>query len=124
MPRRDKLKIALVGLTFPFRGGISHYTTLLCRSLLRKHEVRFYSLYRQYPSLLFPGKTQTDESDAPFEVPHRPCVDSINPYTWLATAVRIVKYKPDVILVMNSIYSDEITQLTLELGITAELVSV
>jgi glycosyltransferase involved in cell wall biosynthesis len=96
--RRDKLRIALVGLTFPFRGGISHYTTLLCRALLRKHEVRFYALYRQYPKLLFPGKTQIDESDAPFQVPHLSCIDSINPYTWLATAVRIIKYKPDVIL--------------------------
>lgn len=98
MAVRDKLRIALVGLTFPFRGGISHYTTLLCRALLRKHEVRFYALYRQYPRLLFPGKTQTDRSDAPFQVPHQSCIDSINPYTWLATAVRIARYKPDVIL--------------------------
>ena len=98
MARRDKLRIALVGLTFPFRGGIAHYTTLLCRALLRKHEVRFYALYRQYPQLLFPGKTQIDESDAPLQVPHLSCIDSINPFTWLATAARIVKYKPDVIL--------------------------
>jgi glycosyltransferase involved in cell wall biosynthesis len=96
--RRDKLRIALVGLTFPFRGGISHYTTLLCRALSRKHEVRFYALYRQYPRLLFPGQTQTDRSSAPFEVPHLACIDSINPYTWLATAIRIARYKPDVIL--------------------------
>ncbi len=98
MARRDKLRVALVGLTFPFRGGISHYTTLLCRALLRKHEVRFYALNRQYPRLLFPGKTQIDRSDVPFQVPHQACIDSINPYTWLATAVRIARYRPDVIL--------------------------
>ena len=57
-----KLKIALVGLTYPFRGGISHYTTRLCRALSTRHDVRLYALYRQYPKLLFPGKTQIDVS--------------------------------------------------------------
>lgn len=92
------LKIALVGLTHPFRGGISHYTTLLCRALRARHDVRFYALYRQYPRLLFPGKTQIDGSDAAFEVPHLACIDSVNPYTWVATAVRIARYGPDIIL--------------------------
>ena len=98
MTDRRKLKIALVGLTYPFRGGISHYTTLLYRSLADKHDVRFYALYRQYPKLLFPGKTQYDESAVPFEVPHEACIDSINPFTWLLTARRIMRFKPDLIL--------------------------
>jgi glycosyltransferase involved in cell wall biosynthesis len=92
------LRIALVGLTHPFRGGISHYTTLLCRALQARHDVRFYALYRQYPRLFFPGKTQIDRSDASFKVPHLACIDSINPYTWVATAVRIARYRPDIIL--------------------------
>jgi glycosyltransferase involved in cell wall biosynthesis len=92
------LKIALVGLTHPFRGGISHYTTLLCRALMDRHDVRFYALYRQYPRLLFPGKTQIDESNASLEVPHLACIDSINPYTWLATGLRIARYRPDLIV--------------------------
>jgi glycosyltransferase involved in cell wall biosynthesis len=93
-----QLKIALVGLTHPFRGGISHYTTLLCRALRTRHDVRFYALYRQYPNLLFPGKTQIDRSKVSLEVAHQACVDSVNPYTWVATAVRIARYRPDVIL--------------------------
>jgi len=92
------LRIAVVGLTHPFRGGISHYTTLLYRSLALKHDVRFYALYRQYPKLLFPGKTQYDESEASIEVPHEACIDSINPFTWFLTARRIMRYKPDLIL--------------------------
>jgi glycosyltransferase involved in cell wall biosynthesis len=93
-----RLRIALVGPTYPFRGGISHYTTLLCRALARKHDVRFYALRRQYPRLLFPGKTQIDRSNVALRVPHRACVDSVNPYTWLATAVRILRFRPDVVL--------------------------
>jgi len=96
--RGDRLRIALVGLTFPFRGGISHYTTLLCRALRRRHDVQFYALYRQYPSLLFPGKTQFDESDASFDIEHDACIDSINPFTWLSTARKIRRQRPDVVL--------------------------
>jgi len=93
-----KLKIALVGLTYPFRGGISHYTTLLFRALSARHDVRLYALYRQYPKLLFPGKTQIDLSNESLQVPHQACIDSINPYTWVATAVRVARYRPDLVL--------------------------
>jgi glycosyltransferase involved in cell wall biosynthesis len=93
-----RLRIALVGLTHPFRGGIAHYTTLLCRALATRHDVAFYALYRQYPRLLFPGTTQTDRSRTAISVPHLACIDAINPYTWLATAVRIVRYRPDLLL--------------------------
>ena len=50
------MKIVLVGPTHPFRGGISHYTTLLCQALMTRHDVRFFSLSRQYPELLFPTR--------------------------------------------------------------------
>jgi len=72
-----QLELALVGLTHPFRGGISHYTTLLCRALRERHAVRFYALSRQYPRLLFPGKTQIDESDRSFRIDHERAIDSI-----------------------------------------------
>jgi glycosyltransferase involved in cell wall biosynthesis len=93
-----RLRIALVGLTHPFRGGIAHYTTLLCRELRRKHDVRFFALSRQYPGFLFPGKTQIDDSDASLQVPHEATIDSINPFTWISTAVKIARYKPDLIV--------------------------
>ncbi|MEE9150118.1 MAG: glycosyl transferase family 1, partial [Candidatus Tectomicrobia bacterium] len=63
------MKIALVGLTHPFRGGIAHYTTLLCQALQHRHEVRFFALRRQYPTFLFPGTTQKDASQRPVTVP-------------------------------------------------------
>lgn len=93
-----RLRIALVGLTHPFRGGIAHYTTLLCRELRRRHDVRFFALSRQYPGFLFPGKTQIDESEASLQVPHEATIDSINPFSWLSTAVKIARYSPDLIV--------------------------
>lgn len=92
------MRIALVGLTHPFRGGISHYTTLLAQALRTRHEVRFFALSRQYPSLLFPGKTQIDESEASLEVEHEACLDSVNPITWWTTGRKIAKWKPDLVI--------------------------
>jgi len=92
------MKIALVGLTHPFRGGISHYTTLLCRELMRRHEVRLFALSRQYPRLLFPGTTQRDESAVPLQVPNEPCLDSIQPLSWWRTARRIREFGPRLVL--------------------------
>jgi glycosyltransferase involved in cell wall biosynthesis len=92
------MRVALVGLTHPFRGGISHYTTLLCRALLERHAVRFYALSRQYPGLWFPGRTQRDESETPLRVPHEACLDSVNPLSWIATARRIRRFAPELLL--------------------------
>jgi glycosyltransferase involved in cell wall biosynthesis len=92
------VKIALVGLTYPFRGGIAHYTTLLAGALGRRHEVRFYSLSRQYPVLLFPGTTQRDDSLQALRVPNEPTLDSINPLSWWGTARRIRAFGPRLVL--------------------------
>jgi glycosyltransferase involved in cell wall biosynthesis len=96
MSGAERLDIALIGLTHPFRGGIAHYTTRLYRALAEKHNVQFYALSRQYPKLLFPGKTQIDESEAAWVAPHDACIDSINPVTWITTAKSIARQKPQL----------------------------
>ena len=92
------MRIAIVGLTHPFRGGISHYTTLLCRALQERHTVRLFALNRQYPKIFFPGRTQLDVSQTPLRMPHEPCVDSINPLSWFITFTKIRRFKPDFIV--------------------------
>ncbi len=92
------MRLALVGLTHPFRGGIAHYTTLLCEALRRRHDVRFYALSRQYPELLFPGKTQIDHSDSGLAVQHEASIDSIAPWTWVTTARRIREFAPELVI--------------------------
>ena len=51
-----------VGPACPFHGGIAHYTTLLASHLSARHETRLYSFERQYPAMLFPGRSQIDPS--------------------------------------------------------------
>ncbi len=93
------MNICLLGPTYPFRGGIAHYNTLLYLELKRKHKVHLISLSRQYPSFLFPGKTQYDTSKRHIEVENLPMVDSINPWTWLKSALHIYRLKPDLLVI-------------------------
>jgi glycosyltransferase involved in cell wall biosynthesis len=92
------MKFVVIGPTFPFRGGISHYTTLLVRHLRQQHEVCFYSYRRHYPRLLFPGNTSADPSASTLYEPCERTIDTLNPLTWWLTARRIVKDQPDILL--------------------------
>jgi glycosyltransferase involved in cell wall biosynthesis len=80
------------------RGGIAQFNALLARELAKDHTVDFYSFTRQYPSLLFPGKTQIESGADPAPVGARAMVDSIAPWTWRRTADAIARAKTDVIL--------------------------
>ena len=92
--------IAVLGLTYPFRGGIAHYSTILVRELRRTYrEVRFFALSRQYPAILFPGKTQYDDSKTPIVEEHEAIIDSINPLTWIRTAWRLKREAPDLVVI-------------------------
>jgi glycosyltransferase involved in cell wall biosynthesis len=91
------MKIDIVGPSYPFRGGISHYSTLLFKHLKKTHAVKFYSFKRQYPHFLFPGKTDKDNSRAPLrDAEIEPCLDSMNPFTWFNVARKMVRDKPDL----------------------------
>lgn len=90
------MKILLIGPTYPFRGGIAHYTTLLCRALREDHEVKFISFKRQYPRLFFPGKTDQDISKHPLRVDNvNYMIDPLNPLSWLATVRLITEFQPE-----------------------------
>ena len=91
--------IAVLGLSYPFRGGIAHYSTLLVRELRKKYPIRFITLLRQYPHLLFPGKTQYDDSNEPLYEENEPRIDSINPLTWIRTAFTLQKAQVDFVIV-------------------------
>ena len=76
------MKLCIVGPAYPFRGGIAHHTTLLCRHLAERHEVEAVSFKRLYPSFLFPGKSQF-EPDAAREPVAVRLIDSMNPRSWV-----------------------------------------
>ncbi len=93
-----RLRIVLVGTAYPLRGGIAHYVGLLWKYLSRKHDVSIVTFSRQYPKILFPGKTQDESGDAGIPVESAQWIDSINPWTWIRTGFRIRAQHPDLLV--------------------------
>ncbi len=93
-------KIILLGTTWPFRGGgIATFNERLAKALIENgDEVIIYTFSLQYPSFLFPGKTQMSDQPAPEGLDIRIKVNSINPFNWLKIGREIKRLKPDVLL--------------------------
>ncbi len=94
------MKIVVFGLTYPFRGGISHFTTALFHALSKRHDVQLISFYKLYPDFLFPGKNQLDVGEGAFKASTLAEISSMNPITWLKILPAIKRQKPDLILFM------------------------
>ncbi len=94
-------KIILLGTTWPFRGGgISTFNERLTKALINAgDEVIIYTFSLQYPSFLFPGKTQLSDQPAPEGLEIRIKVNSVNPFNWIAVGREIKQLKPDLLLV-------------------------
>ncbi len=93
------MKICLIGPTYPFRGGISHYTTLLFRYLKKQHQTTFIAFKRQYPQWLFPGATDRDPSQKPiFDDGVVYLLDSLNPWSWIKVARKVRLVNPQLVI--------------------------
>ena len=92
------MKITILSTTYPFRGGIAHFNGLLYRELVRENDVDVITFSRQYPSLLFPGKSQLEQDDSLEEIPSLQIVDSINPFNWIKVGLEIKKSSPDLLI--------------------------
>ena len=93
------MRIAILSCFYPFRGGISQFNTYLLKELSKKHTVKAFNFKRQYPGILFPGKTQkvaADDSALPVE--SQALLDTANPFTYIRTAKAIAAFRPDVLL--------------------------
>ena len=97
--QKPKRRFCLIGPSYPYRGGISHYNTRLAIELAERYDVHSVNFSRLYPDFLFPGKTQYDESGSPLEAPSVRLVDSINPFTWIRAGFHVARKRPDVVLV-------------------------
>ena len=95
------MKIVLVGTAYPMRGGIAQYNSILFKYLSEENDVKMFSFKRQYPEIFFPGKTQYETGKPAFKIPEDKntiSVDSINPFNWFFTALKIRKEKPDLLI--------------------------
>jgi len=92
------MRVSLVGPTFPYRGGISHFTALLARAFSASHEVQVINFSRLYPGFLFPGRTQFEEGEPPVPVTSLRLVDSVNPLTWPRAARAVTGFGADLVV--------------------------
>ncbi len=92
------MNIVLIGTAYPLRGGIAHYVGLLWKYLSPRHDVRIVTFSRQYPGILFPGKSQDESGDAGVPVESVQWIDSINPFNWIRTGFRVRALRPDLIV--------------------------
>lgn len=94
------MRLALIGPVYPYRGGIAHYTTMLCEALrARGHAILMVSFKRQYPQWLFPGKNDRDPSAWQVRVKDAHYwIDSLNPLSWLQAWHRIRREEPEAIV--------------------------
>ena len=93
------MKIAMIGPVHPYKGGIAHYTDLLCRALREDgNEVQLYSFKFQYPKLLY-KKPQKDMKSSGFGTNDADfCIHTLHPFNWIKVAGRIKKQKPELII--------------------------
>jgi len=93
-------KNIILGPAFPLRGGIANFNNALCKAFVAEGvDSQIYSFSMQYPSFLFPGKTQFEEGEEPEEFTIKTIINSINPLNWWKVAKEIRKENPDYIII-------------------------
>ncbi|MDP4231051.1 MAG: glycosyltransferase [Bacteroidota bacterium] len=93
------MKIVIIGTAYPLRGGIAHYISLLHDSLQSHgHDVHVVTFSRQYPKMLFPGKSQEEKGDAGKPLDTLQIIDSINPASWRNAGKVVGNLEPDMII--------------------------
>lgn len=93
------MKIVILGPAHPYRGGLATIMHTMAREYQsRGHDVMIYTFTVQYPSLLFPGKTQFTDSPAPEDLRIERVVSTVNPFNWIKAGLRLKRERPDIIL--------------------------
>ena len=93
------MKIIIIGPAHPYRGGIAAFTDRLAAEFVAEDaDVELYTFTLQYPSFLFPGKTQYSDAPAPENIKIYRKINSINPITWIKTAKEIKAKNPDIVI--------------------------
>ncbi|MBF8963152.1 glycosyltransferase [Pontibacter sp. FD36] len=93
-------RIVIVGPAHPLRGGgMSTFNERLAMAFQEAgDEVEIVSFSLQYPSFLFPGKSQFTSEPAPKGITIKALINSVNPISWVRTGNYISSQKPDLII--------------------------
>lgn len=96
-----KQKVIIIGSAWPLRGGgIATFNERLARQFQSEgDDVTIYSFSLQYPSLLFPGKSQYGNEPKPKDLTIKSVINSINPFNWIKVGKKLQKEHADLIIV-------------------------
>ena len=93
-------RIIIIGPAYPLRGGLATFDQRLAKEFLaRGFDCSIYSFSLQYPSFLFPGKTQYSTEGAPAGLKIFTKINSINPFNWIKVGYELKKIRPDILVV-------------------------
>ena len=93
-------KVIIIGPAHPYRGGIANFNNSLADAFFKNgDDIEILSFKLQYPSFLFPGKTQFESSDPPKNIKIKSIINSINPFNWFNIAREINRKNPDFVII-------------------------
>ena len=93
------MKIVILGPAYPYRGGLASIMHTMAREYQQRgHEVKIYTFSVQYPSILFPGKTQYVDGPAPADLHIERVMNTVNPLNWISLGLRLKRERPDMVL--------------------------
>jgi glycosyltransferase involved in cell wall biosynthesis len=93
-------KVIIIGPAHPLRGGLASFNQRLAKEFIGQgDDCSIYSFSLQYPSFLFPGKTQFTTEPAPKDIHIHSVINSVSPFNWMRVGNMIRKERPDLIVV-------------------------
>jgi glycosyltransferase involved in cell wall biosynthesis len=93
-------QVLIIGPAYPLRGGLATFDQRLCEQFIQEgFQCSIISFSLQYPSFLFPGKTQFSTEEPPSGITIYSLINSINPFNWVMVGKKLCKWKPDLIVV-------------------------
>jgi glycosyltransferase involved in cell wall biosynthesis len=94
-------KVVIIGPAYPLRGGgMATFNERLARQFMTQgFDTSIYTFSLQYPSFLFPGKTQYSEEASPKNLDIKVRINSIFPPNWISVGNELKNLRPDIIVV-------------------------
>lgn len=93
------MQVVILGTAWPYRGGLAAFNERLAKQFVQEgHEVKVITFTLQYPSFLFPGKTQYSQESAPEGITIAREVNSCNPLNWIKVGRQLKKQAPDILI--------------------------
>ncbi|MBD0332000.1 MAG: glycosyltransferase [Chitinophagaceae bacterium] len=93
-------QVIIIGPAHPLRGGLATFNHRLAKEFQQQgFDCLITSFSLQYPSSLFPGKTQYTNEPPPAGIKICTLINSVNPFSWIRVGRILKNLKADIIVV-------------------------